>query len=187
MLKPYTLHLVNVVWGLIPLLTKWSISLELADLTCDKISNLLSQITSTKYSAEWAYIKALEPDCSTCCVNFMKTLSLYIDDLIVPLLGGILAILDTRNNLDLLFQKENKEENKENIRELWEMFYRDENIINLSSLITDRSLSSRYSILNHSRKIKLVKNSFPFFLNIYRQVNQLFHQMYTNLGKLTDF
>ena len=156
--------------------------LELADLTCDKISNLLSQITSTKYSAEWAYIKALEPDCSTCCVNFMKTLSLYIDDLIVPLLGGILAILDTHNNLDLPFHK-----GEENIRKLWEMFYRDENIINLSSLITERSLSSSYSILNHSRKVKLVKNCFPFFQNIYQQVNHLFHQMCTNLGKLMDF
>ena len=154
--------------------------LELTDLTCDKISNLLSQITSTKYSSEWAYIKALEPDCSTCCVNFMKTLSLYIDDLIVPLLGGILAILDTHDNLDLPFHKE------ENIKELWGMFYRDENIINLSSLITERSLNSRHSILNHSRKIKLVKNYFPFFWNIYQQVNHLFHQMCANIGKLID-
>ena len=111
----------------------------------------------------------------------MKTLSLYIDDLIVPLLGGILAILDTHSNLDLPFQKE------ENIKELWEMFYRDENIINLSYLITERALSSPYSILNHSKKLKIEKNCFPFFQNIYQQVNHLFHRMCTNIGKLILF
>ena len=112
----------------------------------------------------------------------MKTLSLYIDDLIVPLLGGILAILDTHNNLDLPFHK-----GEENIKELWEMFYRDENIINLSYLITERALSSRHSILNHSKKIKLAENSFPFFQMIYQRINRLFHQMCANVGKLIDF
>ena len=107
----------------------------------------------------------------------MEILSTHIDDLIVPLFGGILAIIDTNDNLDLAFSKQ------QYIELAWKLIYQDENILLWNSLISERSLRSPKSFLNHSKGCLLKKNKFPFFKIIYQQVNCLYTDMVIKFGK----
>ena len=148
--------------------------LEIADLTCKIVSNLLLNWSSTlRYSKEWSRIAALESDYSTVSTTFTKALSLHIDDLIVPLFSDILSIIDSNNNLNLIFPKH------QCTKLAWEHIYHDENILHWKSLINNISLKFQ----NNSKKCLLVKNQFPFFTLIYQQVDRLFNEMNTNIGK----
>ena len=153
------------------------IFLELADLTCTIVSHLLNRSTRLDYGKEWSRIIALQSDYSTVSTAFMKALSTHIDDLIVPLFGGILAIIDTNDNLDLAFSKQ------QCTRFAWKLIYQDESILPWNSLISERSLRSPKSLLNHSKECLLKNNKFPFFKIIYQQVNCIYTDMVMNLGR----
>ena len=130
-----------------------------------------------EYSKEWSHIIALQSNYSTVSTAFMKALSTHIDDLIVPLFGGILAIIDTNDNLDLAFSKE------QYTRLTWKLIYQNESILPWNSLISERSLRSPKSLLNHPKGCLLKKTKFPFFKIIYQQVNCIYTDMVMKLGK----
>ena len=149
--------------------------LDVSEILCDKISYLLQQITLAEYSKDWSLLSSLRDGSRAIYPSVTKSLSHSIDAVIEPILRGILGILDSYRNLDLLFSKVD-------IKRLWIILFRDDNLLDLSTLIEPTCLRSRESYLSHSASISVFSCRFPFFCQVYKQVNQVYDELCKNLG-----
>ena len=150
--------------------------LDVSDILCDKISYLLKQITLAEYSKDWSLISSLRDGSQATYPTVTESLSHYIDTVIEPILRGILGVIDSYQNLELLFSKTDQ------IRRLWKILFQDDNLLDLRALIEPTCLRSPESYLSHSPSISVFNCRFPFFLQVYKQVNQIYNELIQNLG-----
>ena len=158
-------------------------SLDLADVLCKKISQLLRQITLPEYSNTWSLLSSLRADNNTTYPTVMKTLSHYIDTAIEPILAGVLSVIDALNNLELAFSNQNE------IRDLWGILFQDDSLFNFEYFISADSLrNSKSYTLEYSMNVSVFSSSFPFFLIVYQRVTRLYDYNELNMitGKLNN-
>ena len=146
--------------------------LDVSEILCDKISYLLQQITLAEYSKDWSLLSSLRDGSQATYPTVTKSLSHSIDAVIEPILRGLLGVIDSYQNLDLLFS---------NV-EFWKILFRDNSLLDLSTLIEPTCLRSRESYLSHSTSIAVFNCRFPFFCQVYKQVNQIYIKLCKNLG-----
>ena len=150
--------------------------LDVSDILCDKISYLLKQITLAEYSKDWSLLSSLRDGSQATYPTVTESLSHYIDTVIEPILRGILGVIDSYQNLELLFSQTDQ------IRRFWKILFQDDNLLDLKALIEPTCLKSPESYLNHSPNISVFNCKFPFFFQVYKQVNQIYNKLINNLG-----
>ena len=158
-----------------------SLCLDVSDILCDKISYLLKQITLAEYGKDWSLLSSLRDGSQATYPTVSESLSHYIDTVIEPILSGILGVIDSYQNLELLFSKVGQ------IRQLWKILFRDDSLLDLGSLIEPTCLRYPVSYLNHSPSISVFNCKFPFFFQVYKQVNQIYNELIKNLGLFLRF
>ena len=151
--------------------------LDISDILCDKISYLLKQITLAEYSKDWSLLSSLRDGSQATHPTVIKSLSHRIDVVIEPILRGILGVLDTYQNLNLIFSSKDTR-----IRHLWKILFQNDSLLELRSLIESTSLRSQVSYLDHSLSISVFNCKFPFFFQVYRQVTCLFNELTRKFG-----
>ena len=153
------------------------IILDISEILCDKISYLLQQITLAEYSKDWSLLSSLRDGSQATYPTVIKSLSHSIDAVIEPILRGILGVLDTYQNLNILFFAKDTR-----IRHLWKILFQNDSLLELRSLIESTSLRSHESYLNHSLSISVFNCRFPFFFQVYKQVTYLSNELTRKLG-----
>ena len=153
------------------------IILDISEILCDKISYLLQQITLTEYSKDWSLLSSLRDGSQATYPTIIKSLSHSIDAVIEPILRGILGVLDTYQNLNILFFAKDTR-----IKDLWKILFQNDNLLELRSLIESTSLRSQESNLNHSLSISVFNCKFPFFFQVYKQVTYLSNELIRKFG-----
>ena len=155
--------------------------LDISDILCDKISWLLRQITLTEYSKDWSILSSLRDGSQATYPTVIESLSHSIDAVIEPILRGLLGVMDSYQNLDLLFSKTDQ------IRQFWKILFRDDSLLELRALIEPTYLRSPQSYLSHSPNISVFSCRFPFFFQVYKQVNQIYDELKKNMGLFLRF
>ena len=155
--------------------------LDVSDILCDKISYLLKQITLAEYSKDWSLLSSLRDGSQATYPTVTESLSHYIDTVIEPILSGILGVIDSYQNLELLFSKTDQ------IRQLWKILFQDDSLLDLRALIEPTCLRYPESYLSHSPSISVFNCRFPFFFQVYKQMNQIYNELINNLGLFLRF
>ena len=137
----------------------------------------MQQITLAEYSKDWSLLSSLRDGSQATYPTVTKSLSHSIDAVIEPILRGILGVLDTYQNLNILFFTKDAR-----IRHLWKILFQNDSLLELRSLIESKSLRSQESYLNHSLSISVFNCKFPFFLQVYKQVTFLFNELTHKFG-----
>ena len=137
----------------------------------------MQQITLAEYSKDWSLLSSLRDGSQATYPTVIKSLSHSIDAVIEPILRGILGVLDTYQNLNILFSAKDTR-----IRHLWKILFQNDNLLELRSLIESTSLRSHESYLNHSLSISVFNCKFPFFFQVYKQVTSLSNELTQKLG-----
>ena len=153
-------------------------SLDLADILCGKISQLLRQITLREYSIAWSLLSSLRANNLINYSTVMKTLSHYIDTAIEPILSGVLGVIDSHNDLNIAFS------NGTEVRELLKILFQDESLFDFNYLLSPESLRNPKLSTTEFLKTPVFNTSFPFFLTVYQQVTRLFQELNMQTGKL---
>ena len=151
--------------------------LEISTILCDKISYLLKQITLAEYDRVWSLLSSLRDGSQATYPTVIKSLSHSIDALIEPILRGVLGVMDTYQNLSIWFSAKDPR-----IRQLWKIFFENDSLLELRSLIESTSLRSQESYLSHSLSVSVFNCKFPFFFQVYKQVACLSNELTRKFG-----
>ena len=173
-------NLIAIIYIYLKLFTIYP-CLDVSDILCDKISSLLKQITLAEYSKDWSLISSLRDGSQATYPTVTESLSHYIDTVIEPILRGILGVIDSYQNLELLFSKTDQ------IRQFWKILFQDDSLLDLRALIEPTCLRYPVSYLNHSPSISVFNCKFPFFFQVYKQMNQIYNELIKNLGLFLRF
>ena len=174
-------NLIAIIYIYLRLTFTISLCLDVSDILCDKISSLLKQITLAEYSKDWSLLSSLRDGSQATYPTVTESLSHYIDTVIEPILRGILGVIDNYQNLELLFSQTNQ------IRQLWKIILQDDSLLDLRALIEPTCLRYPVSYFNHSSSISVFNCKFPFFFQVYKQMNQVYNELIKNLGLFLRF
>ena len=151
--------------------------LDISKILCDKISYLLKQITLAEYGKDWSLLSSLRDGSQATYPTVIKSLSHYIDAVIEPILRGVLGVIDTYQNLNLLVSAKDTR-----IRHFWKILFENDSLLELRSLIESTSLRSPESYLSHSLSHSVFNCKFPFFFQVYKQVTFLSNELTRKFG-----